>query len=160
MINCNFVYSKELLEQIARNSTRKVNRILEICLVLMLISIVVIFCAGEVTMGVIFSVMFVAFVISLIVTNISIRKSSNLLLNQRVELQFDKDFMYMKTYIGEDMLSNSKIDYSVIKKIKNIEGLMYLYISNNSAVIIPVTAFETQEQCKKAMDFAGNNYTM
>lgn len=160
MIKCEFEYDREFVAQIAKNSTRVTNIILEICMFIILVATAIVFVMGELITGAVFAVMFVSFLVLLPVVNRSAYKVNNILLGQRVELEFNKDDMLFKAYVGKEMSSEAVIKYSVIKKINEIKGLVYLYIARGSAIVIPINAFDSRTQYQKAMELAGNNYSI
>lgn len=160
MIECKFTYNKDMLNKIRNNSIKRVNFITEVCMFIILLSSIVLFCVKEVQMGVIFLVLFGAIAIGLIVSNVTILKGNNVLLGQTVEVGFEGEHMTVKNSLGDSQLSSAKIDYSVIKQVKLIDGLVYFYVNKTSAIIVPKNSFVTEQDFQKAVALAGNNYVV
>jgi len=160
MIKCGFEYSFNLLQKINSNTLKRYNIINEILIGLIFVAIAVMFVVGNIVLGVILSITTVFLITSLIFTNISIKKSNNILLGQRVEVVFDEKKMNTTGLLGDKVLYKTNIEYSVIKKVIDKPEFIYIYLDKKSIIIIPKASFKTVEDYKQAFELASNNYVV
>lgn len=160
MIECSFEYNFNLLQKINNNTLKKYNIINEILIGLIFIAIAVMFVVGNIILGIILSITSACLIASLIFTNISIKKSNNILLGQRVKVVFKEDDMNMTGLLGDKVLYKTTIEYSVIKKVVEKSEFVYVYLDKKSIIVIPKASFKTTQDYKKAIELAGNNYVV
>lgn len=158
MIESNFEYTEKLISKINSSGIKKDNLITEIAMFIILLGSVIMFVTDNIFMGLISSVVFVVLIGCLVSSNISIRKSNQILIGQRVKVVFDDYHMTMTTSLGEKVLYRAQFEYKSIKKFKNKDGLMFVYFSKDAVIVIPTNSFKTVQDYKKAKGLLGNNY--
>lgn len=160
MVNCKFTYTDELLKKITKTSLKKSNLIMEILLGIILIASISLFAIKSTASAIVLAGVFVVTVIAQVLTNIKLGKINNVLLNQTVEIDFDIKNMKYVQKMDDATLNDAVIDYGVIKKIKEVDELLYLYLNSQSAFIIPKNSFKSTEEYRKAFELVSNNYVV
>lgn len=158
MIECNFIYSNELLNKINKTTTKNINIFSEIAMFLILVGTVVLFVMGQNLLGAIFVVIFVLLLISLIFTNKSFEKANYVLMGQNVNVIFNEESMQMTASLNDKVMYNATFEYSAIKKFAIKNDLIYVYFDKTSIIIIPKLAFKVADDYEKAIQLIGNNY--
>lgn len=158
MFETNFEYTEGLLNKISKNSAKTVNIISELLMMAVLASVAILFVTGHYLLGGIFAGVFVAFFVSLILTNRSIRNYNKSLLGHKINIVFNEESMTMKAEFAGAILYNLSFEYDAIKRAVVRDDLVYVYFNKKSAIIIPKTSFTTTENYEKAMHLINNNY--
>lgn len=158
MVKCKFNYNEDMLNKLAKNSTKLADLITEICCGILVVAGSVMFALGRTGLGITSIVIMVVLFGSMVLNNMSIKRNNMLFLGREVNVKFDKEGMKVVTSFNDKEISNININYSIIRNIKEIDGLVYLYLPKNSAVVIPKKGFESAEEYKLALELAGKNY--
>ena len=158
MIECEYSYTYGLLNKISSHSTRGVKLTCQITTFIALICLVVLFVSGHIATGIILAITWLVICIPVYVFIKSINKANRLLLNQNVKMVFDKNGVTITNFIRDKELANATIDYKVIKQVKVIKDLIYMYINRNSAIIVPKESFANSADCDRVIQLVSNNY--
>ncbi len=158
MVKCKFIYNEDILNKLARNSTKVADLIIEICCGILVVAGAVMFALGRTGLGITAVIVFACLIGSMVVNNLSIKRNNMVFLGREVNIKFDKEVMNVITSFNNHEISNMNINYSVIKNIKEVEEVIYLYLSDSSAVVIPKKCFRSAEDYKLAMELVGKNY--
>lgn len=158
MVSCKFTYTSDLLKKITKTSLRRSNTIMEILLAIILVGSISLFAIKSIPSAIVLAGVFVFTVVAQVLTNIRLGKINNVLLNQTVELDFDVKNMKYVQKMDDAVLNDATIDYGIIKKIKEVDDLLYLYLNSQSAFIIPKNSFKSMEEYRKAFELVSNNY--
>ena len=160
MISCKFTYTDDLLKKITKTSLKKSNIIMEVLLGIILIGSVSLFAIKSTASAIVLAGVFVVTLIAQVLTNIKLGKINNVLLNQTVEIDFDMKNMKYVQKMDDATLNDAVIDYAIIKKIKEVDEFLYLYLNSQSAFIIPKNSFKSMEEYRKAFELVSNNYVV
>ena len=158
MIKCSFNYDENLLNKINKTTLKTSNLINEILIGLIFIAVLVMFAMNNYMSGAIFAVVGLMMFTGVIFLNKSISASNNMLLGQHVDVKFNENDMVMTCKMGEHNLYTAKFEYSAVVKVVEKNGLAYLYFNKKSVVILPKSAFKTDNDYKTIIERAGNNY--
>lgn len=158
MVKCKFAYTDEMLNKVANNSTKISDMILEICCGLMLVGAVLLLLLDRTALGITALIVLIVLVLTVIINNLTARRINLQLLGREVEITFNKENIVITTTFHEKEVSKTQINYSVIKAVKEVEGLLYLKIDKGSAVVIPTKSFENIEDYNLANELINKNY--
>jgi len=78
----------------------------------------------------------------------AMKKSGKLPYGRNVQIQFDEEVIHEITEIAE-----SKMKYSNIEKIVEVDRALYIYYAATQAFIIPISVFESEEQKNEFLRF-------
>jgi len=160
MIQSNFKYTSDMLRKINKNTTKKINLFIEIFLLAMLVGVILLIVTGNKTLGFVFAGVLVLIVISFVLTNMTVLRSNQFLLNQDINIIFNQNEMVMKAMLYREKLYDMTFDYKAITKVEQNKDFIYVYFNKKSAIVIPISSFKNSETCEKALQLLNNNYTI
>ncbi len=160
MIECNFEYTNQLIDNINSQVLKKYNIFIEVALAIMLIGAVVLFVVENFVMGAIMAGLVVLIGVCWIFTNKTIKRSNQALFGQSVAIKFNEENMQLNLAVGDRVVNESTISYSVIKNVVDNKNLLFLYIDKTRAIIIDKIGFKTSEDYKRALQLVSNNYKL
>ena len=160
MIEAKFEYTRNFLNQINLNATKKSNLINEIALFVILVSAIVCFVVKNIWFGVSLSVVFVGLLVGIIFTNKTLARTNRPLLGQKVRVMFDESEMHMVGTLGDKVLYTSTFDYKAVKRVEEKQDLIYIFFNKTAVIVVPKSSFKTEADYKKAFELISNNYVV
>lgn len=161
MIEAKFEYSYPYIKELNNSIMKTYNVIGQISLFLIFCGIAVMFAVVQnILLGVLSAVTFVILIVGFVCANIAVERSNRALLGQQVKIQFGEDEMNMTATMGEQTIYTAKFEYASIKSAKAKNNLMYIMFDKKSAVVVPKSAFKTEDEFTKVLERVSNNYVM
>ena len=160
MVSCEFAYTEQLLKRINKSIIKKTTAIGELVLFVVFISAAMLFIWSGVEMACICLGVFVSLWISLTLSKKAVARANIMLLNQKIQLIFNRENINIIASQGGIEVSNDTLEYSAIRKVKERDDLLYIYIGKKIAIIAPKDSFASLEDYEKAVELVNNNYVI
>ena len=161
MIEAKFEYSYQYIKDLNKSTMKTYNMIGQIALFLIFCGIGVMFGVSKnILLGVLISITFVILLVGFVSANKAVERANRALLGQHIDLSFSEGEMTMTASVEGENFYTARIDYKTIKSVKVKDNLMYINFNKNSAVIVPKSAFKTEENFVKALERVTNNYVI